>query len=147
MTPKSNWANRTKETLATTEAPAIPSGMRVIGGSEDIIAYYRFTAPKVPNAKSRVLAKGDTFTGTYDGKFESKTYAGQYTHKVRTAEGLIGLPGCTQLNNYLGKVSEGTEVQVVYRGKNTIETGRFAGKEAHSFQVAANVDGNVEPAK
>lgn len=147
MTAKNNWANRTKEVLTQVKA-SVPSGMKVIGGveaREEIVAFYRFTQPRTPNAKSRVLTKGDTFLGTYDGSFESKMYAGQFTHKLRTSEGLIGLPSCTQLNSYLGQVKPGTQVQVVYNGKNTIESGKYAGKEAHSFQVAANEAGIVDP--
>lgn len=143
--PASNWATRTKEVLATTKA-SVPAGMKVVsGGSSDpIIAFYRFTEPKTPSPLARILNKGDVFEGTYDGSFESKNYAGQYTHKVRTAEGLIALPGAAQLNNGLSKVPKGAQVQVVYNGKTTIETGKFAGKQAHSFQVAS--DSQIENA-
>lgn len=146
--PTTNWAQRTKDTLATTTT-TVPAGMQVVGGAgEPIVAFYRFTASKTPNEKSRVISKGDIFEGTYEGKFESKTYPGQYTHKIRTAEGLIGLPGASQLNTRLGGVPNGAKVQVVYNGKNTIQGGKYAGKEAHSFQVASDqvIDGGGEAA-
>lgn len=145
MTTKNNWASATKDALAKTNV-SVPTGMKVIGGrnGEEILAFYRFSEPRTPNEKSRVLRKGEVFEGTYDGSFESKMYAGQFTHKIKTAEGLIGLPSCAQLNTYLGRVPKGAQVQVVYNGKNTIESGKYAGKQAHSFQVAS--DRTVEEA-
>ena len=38
----------------------------------------------------------------------------------------------------MNKVAPGAEVQVIYRGKDTIEKGQFAGKTAHSFLVNAS---------
>ena len=38
----------------------------------------------------------------------------------------------------MAKVPVGAEVQITYRGRNIVDKGKFAGKEAHSFIVAAS---------
>lgn len=136
---KTNWAQRGKEAQAAINVPTLPPGFKSVGNSGDlepIVAYYSYNAPKNPTEKSRTFAKGDTFQGTYDGMYESKVYEGALTHKVRTAEGLIGLSGSAQLNKLLTNVAQGQEVFITYKGKETIKSGPAAGKSAHGFQVA-----------
>lgn len=135
---KTNWATRTKETLAKTTI-AVPAGMQVRsrGNSEPIIAYYRFTEPRTPNALSRVMNAGDTFEGTYEGKYASESYPDNFTYKVRTSEGLIGLPNCKQLSDDLGTLPNGTKVFVAYKGQESVKKGKFAGKPRHAFLVAS----------
>lgn len=139
MTPKaSSWAQRGKEAQAAITT-TVPPGFKLRGGGGDlepIVAFYSYNASRNPTEKSRTFAKGDVFQGTYEGKYESKVYAGALTHKVRTAEGLLGLSGSAQLNKYLDGVATGTEVQIMYKGKEQIKTGPAAGKSAHGFQVA-----------
>lgn len=135
MTPKSNWATQTKEALAST-TPAIPAGMKAVYGTslEPIIAFYKFKTPKNPSALSRVLAPGETFRGKYDGRFASKAYPDQYTYKVRTSEGLIGLPACKDLHEKLVNVPVGAEVQITF-----VETMDIpGGKTKHVFLVASD---------
>lgn len=141
--PASNWANRTKETLATTPI-IIPTGMKVQGLGERILAFYRFTVPQTPSESSRVLTAGSTFEGTYEGKFESTNYPGNFTYRIRTTEGLIGLPNCKQLSDDLGNLPEGTKVFVAYKGTESVKKGKYAGKQRHAFIVAADVQNNEE---
>lgn len=129
----SNWAQRGKEALATVSA--VPEGMKKIsGGGDDISVFYRFKAAPAGTPKAGVLLKGDTIKGTYAGSYENKKF-GNTVHKVRTSSGLVALPNATQLNNALKGVAEGTEIAVVYNGKKAITTGKFIGKEAHTFDV------------
>jgi hypothetical protein len=132
-----NWANRGKAALAT--VPSVPEGYTRIGnsgGGEEITAFYRFTEPKPGTPKAAVLSKGQSIEGTYAGSYENKKF-GNTVHKVRTAAGLVALPNATQLNNALKGITEGTKLVIVYNGKNQIKTGKFAGKEAHAFDVFA----------
>lgn len=139
----SNWANRTKEAVANIPTPAVPAGMSVRGGGgEKILAFYRFTTPKVGNGSSRVLTAGTAIEGTYEGAFESTNYPGNFTYKVRTAEGLMGLPHCKQLTDDLGGVKVGTRVYVLYKGQETVKQGKYAGKPRHAFLVASEPSGD-----
>lgn len=140
MTPKTNWAQRGKEAQAAIQT-TVPAGFRVVGGrGEDYVAFYSYNIPKTQTDKSRIFAKGDTLQGLYQGAVESKNYPGTFSHKLRTAEGLVGISGCAQLNRLLTEIPNGTEVQIVYKGKETIKTGLSAGKQAHGFQVAVKQD-------
>ena len=136
MTTKTNWANRTKTALAEVTIPA--SNLRPVGGTsfEEIVTYYSFNPPK-KEGKGKLLAPNTEILGTYEGSFKDKTY-GKTTHKVKTAGGLVGIPGCAQLDKLLTQVADGATVQVVYRGKNEIQQGKYAGKMAHSFLVNAD---------
>jgi hypothetical protein len=131
-----NWAQRGKEALATVSA--VPEGYTRLGGArgEEITAFYQFNQPKTSGTKGVVINPEDTIKGTYAGSFENKKY-GHTVHKVRTDKGLVALPNAAQLNNALKGVTEGTELVIVYKGKNTIKTGKFQGKQAHSFDVFA----------
>lgn len=132
------WANRTKEALAAVPTSAVTTvndGFEPVGANnfEPIVAYYQFTTPK--SDKGRQINVGDEFIGVYDGSFKGKTY-GNLTHKLRTTEGIIGLPSAGQLDKLLGQVAPGTTVKVTYKGKQQIKEGKFAGKTAHGFSVA-----------
>lgn len=129
----SNWAQRGKEALATVKV--VPEGMkRIGGGGEEISVFYRFTIPTTPNPKCGVLEAGTTLLGAYAGSYENKKF-GNTVHKLRTDKGLVALPNATQLNNALKGIVEGTQIAVTYNGKKVIKTGKFAGKQAHTFEV------------
>lgn len=131
----SNWANRTKETLAAVDV----SNLKPVGGSlEPIARFYQTTALK-PTAGplSAQLNAGDNIRGTYEGKFITKKFNTTY-YKIRTSEGLVAVPGSGQLNSLMARVADGSDVQITYKGKEVIAKGQFAGKSAHSFSVAAS---------
>lgn len=137
-----NWANRTKEALkdvTPVTATAGEDGLVAVGNSfAPITAYYSFNAPKKEGkTKVVVLEEGAEFNGKYDGSFKDKTY-GKYTHKIDTNAGLIGLPGCGQLDKLMEKVAPGATVKIVYRGKQEIQSGKYAGSSAHAFAVRAS---------
>lgn len=140
MTVKvTNWATRTKEAAANT-TPSIPQGMTPVGGQkEGILAFYRFTQPKDGSTNQRQLIAGDEFEGTYQGYLDSKNYPGNLTHKVKTAEGIVGLPNCKQLNDDLSGLAVGSKVYVAYKGQESIKTGKYAGKQRHAFVVATEL--------
>lgn len=132
----SNWANRTKAALTSVDT----SNLKPVGGfqNEPIVRYYQLTALKEnagPNAAQ--LNAGDDITGTYDGSFTTKKFGTTY-YKVRTAEGLVAVPGTGQLKSLMGKVAEGATVKISYNGKEKITKGAMAGKQAHKFFVAAS---------
>ncbi len=134
-TNTTSWANRTKEALAEVAVPK--AGLRAVGTNfEEITTYYSFSVPK-KEGKGKHYPAGTEILGTYQGSFTDKTY-GKVTHKVKTDAGLVGLPGCAQLNKLLEQVADGATVQVIYRGKNEIQSGKYAGKHAHSFIVNAD---------
>ena len=132
----SKWANRTKTALAEVSDDLIQVG----GGGqkfEPIVAYYSLTAPKNPNGKTRQLEVGGEVVGTYEGSFKGGTY-NKTTHKVRTTEGIVGLPGTGQLDKLFAKVATGATVKVIYRGLDTIKEGQFAGRPVHNFILRAS---------
>lgn len=135
MTTKNNWANRTKEALTEiNDADLKPVGN---GSLEPISKYYNFNPPKEGSTAEQLLPN-TTIYGTYEGSFTSKNF-GSVTHKVRTEDGLlVGVPGSGQLNKLLDKVAKDSRVKITYRGKEKIASGAFAGKQAHSFIVAAS---------
>lgn len=137
MTTKANksWATATKAQLNTV---TVDDGLKSVGNSyEPIVAYYSLTQPKSGNTNSRLLEEGAEINGTYEGSFTGKKF-GKKTHKVRTNEGLIGLPGSGQLDKLMGLVKQGATVKVIYQGKKEISSGQYAGKPAHVFIVRAS---------
>lgn len=131
-----NWAQRQKEALAATTPSATPSGMKRIGGGggEAVDTFYRFTVPTKEG--STQLKEGDVIEGTYLGSPVSKTFDKPF-HKIRTTKGIVALPSAGQLDKAFTEVPVGTDVKVVYKGKISITTGKYAGKPAHSFDVFA----------
>lgn len=131
---KTNWANATKAKLETV---TVNDGFETVGKHTDfepIVAYYQFNEPRNAEGIGRLLVKGAELTGSYEGHFTGKKY-GKRTYKLRTSEGIIGLPECKQLNDTLGTLPVGTTVKVYYTGKNPIKSGPNAGKGMHSFIV------------
>jgi hypothetical protein len=136
-----NWAKRTKETLAAVPSSAVPAGFEAVAGGgsttrEPIKAYYRYSAPKTEGGLGRQVKKGDKFTGNYMGSFTDQF--GKAQHKIRTEDGLVAIAGSARLTRALANIPEGTYIQVVYNGKITIEGGDFAGMTPHDFSVAAD---------
>jgi hypothetical protein len=131
MSTNTSWANRGKQAIAATPARTFkPVGG---GSNERILAFYRFTEPKKPSPLARVLTQGAVIEGTYEGSFKDQFE--KMNHKVRTSEGLVGLPGCGRLDKAFSQIAQGALVQVTYNGKNEITSGPGAGKSAHSFDV------------
>lgn len=128
-----NWANRGKAAIA---AAAPQKGRKLTSGGGGEIKFYNTPTTKYPNPANKLEA-GVEFTGTYEGAIESKQF-GSLTHKVGTSEGMVGIPGSGQLNKALAQVNPGTNVTIVYKGKQAIQTGKYAGKEAHTYDVFDN---------
>lgn len=135
QTATSNWANRTKAALSTVDA----SNLKPVGGGslEEIATFVQFTTPKAGATKARQLNKDESVQGTYEGSFTTKKFNTKY-YKIREAGNLVAVQGTGQLNKLMDKVVEGAEVKITYRGKEKIAKGAMAGKDAHSFFVAAS---------
>lgn len=134
MSTNTNWAQRGKDALSSVE-----DNLKPVAGSglETIIGYYSLSPRKNPSAVARTLESGGSIRGVYAGKYTDATY-NKTIYKVRTEEGLVALNSATQLDNLMTKVPEGAEVKITYNGKNTIKSGKYAGKQAHSFSVASD---------
>lgn len=136
MSKPNSWADRTKSALSTVDT----SNLKPVDGGnlEKIVRYYQ-TSDLRPNATplAAKLNVGDEILGVYAGNFVTKKFNTTY-YKVRTQDGLVAVPGSGQLNKLMSKVAEGAEVKISYKGKETIEKGPMAGKQAHSFFVAAS---------
>lgn len=131
----SNWANRVKQDLSATPLRELK---RVGGSLPEINTYYQYTAPKAGAPESaKQLQIGTTIAGTYEGSFATKKH-GTVFYKINTAAGLVAVQGSGQLNKLMGRIPQGSEVQIVYQGREAIKKGNFAGVLAHSFQVSAS---------
>lgn len=128
------WANRGKQALEA----APESNLKPVGTSkETIVGYYSLTPRKNPSERARTLEAGGSIRGVYVGSYTDATY-NKIIYKVRTEEGLVAVNSSTQLDKLMAEVPEGAEVKITYNGKNTINSGKYAGKQAHSFSVAAD---------
>lgn len=128
------WAQRTKEATNALK-PVSVNGNDL----EPITTYYQLTAPRTgaPDTAAR-LEEGQTINGVYEGNFTTKKF-GTKMYKVRTDSGkLVAITGSAQLNMLMAKVADGAEVSITYNGKEVIKKGRYEGKEAHGFSVAAS---------
>jgi len=85
------------------------------------------------------MKAGQELSGTYLGSFQCGPYK-TFTHKIETADGVIGVNGSGMLNKKLALVTQGADVTIVYTGKQPIAKGPFAGTNAHQFKVLVNSD-------
>lgn len=84
--------------------------------------------------KPKDLKAGATIAGVYRGSFEDKYE--KLNHRLEQADGSQKvINGTGQLNALLAKVTEGTSIEVVYKGTNTITSGQYKGTKAHTFEV------------
>jgi hypothetical protein len=132
MSNTGNWASRQKDALKAVEVKTELKEVSTGGGN---ITFYNFNPSDRPNTK--VLTKGDTIEGKYLGSPIGKTYGNPY-HKIETTEGVIALPSAGQLNKMIANVAEGADIKIVYNGKEKMGSGKFAGKEAHTFKLFAS---------
>lgn len=121
----------TKNMAATEEFESVS------GSFEEIVKYYQYNKGKKPNEKAHVITEGDVIVGTYEGSFVGSSKYKNFTHKIRTVEGLVGLTGAGQLNKALAKIPTGTRVRLEYLGKAEIKKGEWAGSDSHNFDVKA----------
>lgn len=137
MSAATKWGDRVKTDLSNTSTKALKP-ISGVGNLPPIDVYFQYRALKEgapPAAKQ--LIPSTTILGTYEGSFTTKKFGTTY-HKVQTDNGLVAIPGATQLNAAMQRVAQGAEVQIVYNGMNVMEKGNYAGKSAHSFSVAAS---------
>ena len=116
------------------------------GGFETIVTHYTLTAPKVPQPNVSQLKQGDAVIGSYEGNYVEPMY-GKVKHRIRTAEGLVtvpgGQPGTGQLNKRLANTKEGDRLRIVYQGMSEVTKGKNAGTKAHGFAVTfSRLNGN-----
>lgn len=143
MAKTNSWANRTKEAASAIGAEDL-AGLRPVGSNgggtafEAVTTYYQYNAPKEASDRSKKFETGMKFLGAYQGSFTTKGKFPKIIHKVKTAEGLVGLTGCGQLNKLLDQVPAGSKVLIQYRGKSEIAKGQYAGNMAHTFDVSSD---------
>jgi hypothetical protein len=86
--------------------------------------------------KANQLNEGDEILGTYLGLTAKADQFGKYNHRVRTGEDQVAIVNSVgKLDSLLEKVATGSNVRIVYKGKQKISSGAYAGKSAHNFDV------------
>lgn len=79
--------------------------------------------------------------GIYEGGVPNNFDDTKQDFKVRAENGdLTILNNCASIAKQLEKVETGSYIEVTYLGKKAMTTGKYKGKEAHSFIVALSAD-------
>jgi hypothetical protein len=103
--------------------------VKVGGGSISYVNYKETQA-------GQVLVEGVYLTSRRAGKFDSL----QHHFRKETGDTVV-LPSSGILNNLVeNHLSKGDKVRVVYKGKVKLKRGKFAGTEAHDFDVLKDAD-------
>lgn len=93
-----------------------------------------------PSALSEAGTTGLILEAIYLGPVQSALDPSKNDYKFEKENGdIVVINNCGSLANQLKSVEAGTVVQISYNGKQKIKSGKMAGKEAHSFSVAAEV--------
>ena len=96
---------------------------------------------KVTYFRAKEMSIGQKVNGRYVKQLTDKF--GNPAYKLELANGTIGILNSTgQLASLFEKVSIGDNVEVIYQGTSEIETGKWAGTEAHVFEVFSDGAGN-----
>ena len=145
MSKANSWADRTKAALTTVDT----SDLKPVGGGSAFSKFYQFRPlGEKSSPKAAQLVPGTQIVGVYKKRVEKqrqitlktgqkKTIVEVY-YVIETPEGAVSVPNAGQLNLHMSKVVEGAKVSVTYNGMETIQKGKNAGSDAHSFLVAAS---------
>jgi hypothetical protein len=91
------------------------------------------------------MKAGDTVSGIYQGFFTDRYQ--KRAHKIQLANGTQGvINGSAQLDKLLEQVEVGDSVEVIYRGLKKMTSGKFPGKDAHTFDVFVDDESVAKPA-
>lgn len=94
--------------------------------------------------KPAEMTEGQTIKGIFVGseidQFDKPN------HTVRTTEGDFTLNSAGSLDKLMEQVTPGQYVEITYRGTKTLTSGKYKGKEAHQFEVAASEEIEEIPA-
>lgn len=103
------------------------------------ITYYLYGTPKSGKVKDnqKVLEPGDIVAGKYMGLTDPATDTYEKSHiRLEKADGsTVQLNYAGQLNKLIEKVAIGTEIEIVFKGKTEIKSGKWAGQPANQFQL------------
>lgn len=74
--------------------------------------------------------------GVYEGNLPNKFDDTKLDYKIRASNGdLTIVNSCGSIASQMAKIEVGTYVELLYKGKAPIKTGKMQGKPAHSFVV------------
>lgn len=77
---------------------------------------------------------GDTIAGTFVDAREDNY--GKQNYKIKLGDGTnLVLAGQGNLGRQMAAVEPGNYVEITYKGKQTITSGQWKGKESHTFTV------------
>ena len=94
----------------------------------------KLTDDNVTYFRAKELKVGQKIVGKYVKQIEDKY--GHPCFKLVLTDGTTGIINYTgQLAALFEKVAIGTDVEVIYQGKTVIESGKWAGEEAHIFEL------------
>jgi len=86
--------------------------------------------------RAKEMNIGQKVSGKYVKQITDKF--GNPAYKIILEDGTTGILNSTgQLASLFEKVALGSDVDVVYQGKTEIETGKWAGTDAHVFELFA----------
>lgn len=86
--------------------------------------------------KPSELVKGAVIEGTYLGRTKNADQFGKLNHRITLADGTSAIINAAgKLDRLMEKVEAGSDVEIVYLGKDEIQSGEHAGKKAHNFDV------------
>lgn len=88
------------------------------------------------------LTKGSVIAGIYRGSFEDRFE--KLNYRLEQADkSMKVVNGSGLLDNLMQRVNIGDSIEIVYTGKQALKTGKFAGKEAHGFEVFKMTDADA----
>lgn len=90
------------------------------------------------------LEIGQTIKGIYIGSEIDQFDKPNWT--IRTTEGDLTMNSSGSLDKLMEQVTVGQYVEVTYGGTKTLTSGKYKGKEAHQFEVAASEEIEAIPA-
>ncbi len=91
--------------------------------------------------KWKEVAEDTTIKAFYIETKPSSKYPNQQIHYVETEAGArYGLNGNANLDRMMEEIGQGWWIHLTYNGMDTMENGRFAGKDCHQYKLAYDND-------
>ena len=91
--------------------------------------------------RAKEMTIGQTVSGKYIKQLTDKF--GNPAYKLTLKDGTTGIVNSTgQLAALFEKVALGSDVDVIYQGTSKIESGKWAGTDAHIFELFADNAGS-----
>lgn len=104
-----------------------------VGNADVSQGELKFVRPsKLTEADVNTTVAAGIFEGTVPNKFDDQ----KLDYKVRASNGdLTILNSAGSLASQMNKIEIGSYIEILYKGKSIMKSGKGAGKEAHGFVV------------